>query len=126
MPVVEHAKVSVGLMPHESRLKERAKPLERGGLAIAPTVRRLGAGAVSWCGSHEGKKRALCGLNLCGTYQPAKSSEHPFARLRGLSQLLWSGPSSLEQPPPGGLSMRWLATLRGPGIDVLSTRERAS
>ena len=63
------------LMPHESRLKERAKPLERGGLAIAPTVRRLGAGAVSWCGSHEGKKRALCGLNLCGTYQPAKSSE---------------------------------------------------
>ena len=47
--------------------------------------------------------------------QPTKSSEPLFARLRGLSQLLWSGPS-LEQPPPGGISMRWLATLGGPGI----------
>ena len=27
---------------------------------------------------------------------------------------------------PGGLSMRWLATLRGPGIQMLSTRARAS
>ena len=61
-----------------------------------------------------------------GVAQPTKSSEHPFALLRGQPQLLWSGPSSLEQPPPGGLSMRWPATLRSPGIEMLSTRVRAS